>query len=158
MLTTEPVDETFFDTAPFRMSDTFEIARPASQVWAELTGPDTLGWCRIVKDVTWNSPPPFGVGSTRTVRVLGGVGVMGERYFRWDEGRRKSFYAAEMTLPLFRRFAEDYLLEPTSDTSARLTWTIATEPRPAARPGNPVNRLLFGSLFRDTRKHFGLAR
>jgi hypothetical protein len=57
-------------------------------------------------------------------------------------------------VPLFRRFAEDYVVEETSPTSSRLTWTIAAEPFAATRPGAPVNALLARSLFRDTRRHF----
>jgi hypothetical protein len=59
-------------------------------------------------------------------------------------------------VPLFRRFAEDYLVEPTSEASCRFTWTIAIDPHPAARILNPANRLLLGTLFGDTRKHYGL--
>jgi hypothetical protein len=35
-------------------------------------------------------------------------------------------------------------------------WTIAIEPRPAARIANPAARLVLGTLFSDTRKHYGL--
>lgn len=79
-----------------------------------------------------------------------------ERFFRWEEGRRQSFYALETNLPLFRALAEDYLIEPTSETACRFTWTIAIEPHPAARPANPASRLLLSTLFRDTRRHYGL--
>jgi hypothetical protein len=81
--------------------------------------------------------------------------MLKEVYFRWEEGRRKSFYIAEATLPLFRRFAEDYLVEELSPSSCRFTWTVASEAPPAARPGNPVNALVTRSLFADTRRHFG---
>jgi hypothetical protein len=150
-----PVDETFFDTAPQRLRDTFDIQRPAADVWAELTGDDALHWCRILQDVTWTSSRPYGVGTTRTVRSLRGLNVIKEHFFRWEEGGRHSFYVVEATAPMFRRFAEDYLVEPTSDTSSRFTWTIAWEPQPAARLGNPVNRRILQTLFRDTRKHYG---
>jgi len=153
----EPVDADFFDTAPFRIGAAFEIPLPAEEVWAELTADNPLAWCRLLKDVTWTSPRPFGVGTTRTARAMGGLNTIRERFFRWEEGRRKSFYVLEGSLPLFRRFAEDYLVEPTSERSCRFTWTIAAEPRPAARIGNPGNRRLLGTLFSDTRKHYGLA-
>jgi hypothetical protein len=84
-----------------------------------------------------------------------GALTLNETYFRWEEGRRKSFYVAEATLPLFRRFAEDYLVEETSPSTARFTWTVASEAPPAARPGNPINALITRSLFRDTQRHFG---
>jgi hypothetical protein len=152
---TGPVQESFFDDAPFRLTDTFEIARPAEQVWAELTDENTLWWCRALSAVTWTSPRPFGVGTTRSVKTIGGTAVLRERYFRWAEGSRKSFYVYESTLPVFRRFAEDYLVEPAGESACRFTWTIAAEPRPFARPADPVNRLLLSGLFHDTRRHYG---
>jgi hypothetical protein len=151
---THPVDEEFFETAPFLLADTFEIPRSAAQVWAELTGENPLSWCRLLRQVTWTSPRPFGVGATRTVRTVGDASVLHERFFRWEEGHRKSFYVLESSLPLFRRFAEDYLVEPAGEGACRFTWTIAVEPRPAARPANPVNRVVLSTLFSDTRRHF----
>jgi hypothetical protein len=81
--------------------------------------------------------------------------VLHEEYFHWEEGRRKSFYVKEATLPLFQRFAEDYLVDETAPSSCRFTWSVASEPKPAARPGNPINALITRSLFNDTRRHFG---
>jgi hypothetical protein len=152
----QPCDESFLSSAPQRMADTMEIARPADRVWADLTSNETLSWCRLLAGVTWTSPRPFGEGTTRTVRTPAGALGLKEVYFRWEEGRRKSFYVVEATAPLFRRFAEDYLVEATSPTSCRFTWTVAFEALPVARPGNPINRLITRSLFRDTRRHFGL--
>ena len=57
---------------------------------------------------------------------------------------------------MFRRFAEDYLVEPTGETSCRFTWVIAIEPRGAFRIANPVNGALLETLFADTRRHYGL--
>ena len=151
----QPCDEQFLDTARARYVDTMEIPVPADQVWADLVSDETLGWCRVVSRVKWTSPRPFGVGTTRTLRLRGGLLSVDERYFRWEEGRRKSFCVVGASLPLFRRFAEDYLVEEVSPTSSRLTWTIAAEPSMAGRPGAPVNALLTRSLFRDTRRHFG---
>jgi hypothetical protein len=96
------------------------------------------------------------VGTTRTARALGGAIVFHERFFGWEDGRRHSFYVLQASVPQFRRFAEDYLLEPTGETSCRLTWTIATEPRGLGRLANPANRLLLSTLFRDTRQHYSI--
>jgi hypothetical protein len=84
------------------------------------------------------------------------MSVLEERYFLWEEGRRHAFCATASAAPIFRSVAEDYLVEPTSDASCRFTWTIAYAPRVLARPGNPVNRRIFRSLFRDTARHYGL--
>jgi hypothetical protein len=152
----QPVDESFFETARVRLRGKFEIPKPAAEVWAELTAEHPLGWCRILQDVSWTSPRPFGVGTTRTATALFGTNVLHERYFLWEEGRRHSFYVLESTTPMFRRFAEDYLVEPTSESACRFTWTIAAEPKAAALPAMPGNKLILRTLFSDTAKHYGL--
>lgn len=150
-----PVDETFFQTAPVRLADTFEIGLPASEVWAQLTSEKPLHWCRVIDDVTWTSPPPHGVGSTRTVTALRGGNVLREHFFRWEEGRRKSFYVVEASGPPTRRFAEDYLVEPRGEDACSFTWTIAYGPHPATKLTTPLTNRLLKTLFTDTRRHFG---
>lgn len=151
-----PADEEFLAAAPTILRRTFDIPRSAEQVWTELTNDEPLSWCRILQAIDWTSPRPFDVGTTRTVHALGGLAVLRERYFRWEEGRRHSFTLEEATAPLFRRLAEDYLVEPVSDASSRFTWTIALEPHPATRLANPLNKALLGTLFTDTCKHYGV--
>jgi hypothetical protein len=152
----EPVDESFLAGAPVRMRARFEVPRPAAEVWSELTGEWPLHWCRILQEVRWNSPPPLGAGSTRFVKALWGANNLRERYFRWEEGRQHSFYVVESTAPLARRFAEDYLVEPTGAGSCRFTWVIAFDPQPLARPGRPLTKRLRRTLFSATRDYFGL--
>jgi hypothetical protein len=152
----EPVDESFFEQAPSRVVGTFDIPRPAEQVWADLVSDGTLSWCRILSEVTWTSARPFGVGTTRTVRALRGLSTLKEKYFRWEEGRRKSFYVAQGSTPAFRRLAEDYLVEPAGESACVFTWVIASELRTLARPSGPINRLLLRTLFTDTRRHYGI--
>jgi hypothetical protein len=151
---TEPVDETFFASAPVRLRETIGIARPAAEVWGELTSDETLHWCRILDEVTWTSPRPFGVGTTRTVKSLKGASLLNEHYFRWEEGRRKSFYVVEASAPLFKRFAEDYLVESVADNSCVFTWTIAYAPKAGMGAGKPLNNRILRTLFADTRKHW----
>ena len=153
----QPVEATFFEAAPVRLRARFEVGLPAAEVWGELTSDDALSWCRILQEVSWTSPRPFGVGTTRSVNALWGTNLLEEHYFLWEEGRRHSFYVIRSTAPLFRSLAEDYLVEPTSEGSCRFTWTIALEPKPAASPATPLNRLLLRSLFTDTARHYGLS-
>jgi hypothetical protein len=151
----QPVDESFFDTAPEKLQAEFAIAKPAEQVWAELTSDDTLHWCRILDEVEWTSERPFGVGTTRTVKSLKRTNVLHEHFFRWEEGRRHSFYVVEASAPLFNRFAEDYLVEPNGAGQCKFTWTIAFEPKAATKPTTPINKRILSSLFKDTRRHYG---
>lgn len=151
----EAADESFFESAPMRLRGVFETGLPAAEVWAELTSERPLHWCRILSEVSWTSPRPFGVGTTRAVKALWGASLLRERYFRWEEGRRHSFAVEETTNPMIRRLAEDYLVEPSGGGGSRFTWSIAVEPRAWARPANPLNRRILLSLFHDTDRHFG---
>lgn len=153
--TPRPVDdERFFSEAPVVLAATLAIDRPAAAVWADLTGENPLSWCRILDRITWTSERPFGVGTTREVVALRGLNVFQERFFRWEEGRRKSFTVVKASAPLVRAFAEDYLVEPAGEGRCTFTWTVAYEPSLAGRPGDPVNRRLLSSLFKDTRTHY----
>lgn len=150
---TEPVDEAFLRTAPVVLRETFKVNHPASRVWDELTSEHPLTWCKIIGEgIEWTSARPFGVGTTRTVNALGGLSSMREEFFIWEEGRRKAFFVTEASAPLFKRFAEDYVVKPTGDTTCEFTWTISYEPTTLGR--GPVNKKLLGTLFSDARKHF----
>jgi hypothetical protein len=148
----QPVDERFLTTAPFRVSRTWSIARPANDVWEELCRDGTLDWCRGLR-TRWTSDRPFAVGTTREAKVLGLLTVQ-ERYFIWEEGRRQAFFITEANLPIFRSLAEDYVVEPDGPDRCTFTWSAAAAPAALGRPGTPVNKLLFKSFFRDTSRHF----
>lgn len=147
-------DASAFDVAPTRYSDTMAISRPSAEVWNALVADGTLGWCRMLGGAQWTSPRPFGVGTTRTIKVAFGALFLREYFFRWEEGRRKSFYVTEANLPLFRYFAEDYLVEPDGPNACRFTWTLAGESTPIGAPKAPILSAIARSLFKDTRKHF----
>lgn len=150
----DPVEKEFLDTAPLRLREEFEIPRTAERVWGDLTCESPMSWCRILQAVDWTSPRPFGVGTTRIARASGGFLVLRERFFRWEEGRRYSFFVEEASVPGLRRHAEDFQVEPTSAISCRFTWTVAIELRKAARAGKSAARLTLESAFRDTRRHY----
>ncbi|MDT5012895.1 MAG: hypothetical protein QOH57_4512, partial [Mycobacterium sp.] len=98
--------------------------------WEQLTSDASIAaWGPATKEVKWTSSRPFGVGTTREVLALGGA-MMRERFFRWEEGTRKSFAACESTLPLFKRFAEDYIVEADGNDTL-FTWMVAIEPKDA---------------------------
>jgi Polyketide cyclase / dehydrase and lipid transport len=152
----DEADAEFIASAPGREVLSIEIPRPAEAVWADLVADDVLHWCRVITSAKWTSPHPFGVGTTRTVRALR-VLALRENFFRWEDGRRYSFFVSAASAPLFRRFGEDYLVEETTPGNSRFTWVVAYEPTTFGKAGGPVNSLLTKSLFRDTRRHFGLS-
>jgi hypothetical protein len=110
--------------------------------------------------VNWLSPRPFGVGTTREVVLAPGLTKVHERFFRWEKGHGYSFTVYEANLPVFKRFAEDYVLEPEglNGDSTRFTWTVAIEPRSAFaltfKPLAPVLKLAFGRMAADGQRFF----
>jgi hypothetical protein len=128
----EPADDEFFTSAPHVFRYQKRFAATPQEVWEQLTSDVSLAaWGPSIKKVTWTSPRPFGVGTTRDVVAPGGS-TMRERYYRWDEGRSHAFYVYEAALPVFRRFAENYIVEPDGDQTL-FTWVVAIEPKPAFR-------------------------
>jgi hypothetical protein len=128
----EPADDDFFTTAPHVFRYQKRFAATPEEVWEQLTSDVSLAaWGPSIKKVTWTSPRPFGVGTTRDVVAPGGS-TMRERYFRWDEGKSHAFYVYESALPIFRRFAENYIVEPDGNGTL-FTWVVAIEPKDAFR-------------------------
>ena len=153
----QPADAGFFDSAPHVFTYQKRFAAPPANVWEQLTSDESISaWGPATKEVNWTSPRPFGVGTTREVVAPGGA-TMRERFFRWDEGTRHSFASYESTLPLFTRFAEDYIVEPDGNDTL-FTWTLAIEPKSAlALPVKllaPAVKAAFGRVPSDGQRYW----
>jgi len=147
---TEPIDLSFFDSAPNVYEDQWDINVSAKRFWPDLVD-NPLHWCRGLK-IRWTSPRPFGVGTTRHVSVLGAIQA-DENFFLWEEGVRFAFHFTRANLPLFRRFGEYYEVQPTGPDSCRFIWKIAGEPTLVGKAAAPMNSLIFRSLFNDTARY-----
>ena len=108
-----------------------------------------------IKSVEWTSPRPYGVGTTRTVTLTGGLEVY-EEFTHWEPGRELSFYFLGASEPVWRRFGERYLVEAT-DRGCRLRWTVAYDPlgpfgwmHPWCRP---LMRLTLGTYMKKLAKY-----
>ncbi|GFG54185.1 MxaD family protein [Mycolicibacterium agri] len=153
----QPADADFFESAPHVFTYQKRFAAPPAQVWEQLTSDASIAaWGPAVKELSWTSPRPFGVGTTREVVALGGA-RMRERYFRWEDGSRHSFACYESSLPLFNRFAEDYLIEP-DGADTLFTWVVAIEPKRAAALAvkllAPAAKAGFGRMPRDGQRYW----
>jgi hypothetical protein len=157
----ESADAAFFSSAPhvFRFSKRF--AATPERVWESLVSDESLAaWSSSVSALNWTSDRPFGVGTTREVVLAPGLTRVQERFFRWDDGKGYSFEVYNANAPLFRRFAEDYVVEPAeSDGTATLfTWTVAIEPKQAFalpfKPIAPLLKLAFGKMAADGERYF----
>lgn len=154
----ESVDATFFATAPVLYRYPVKLAVPPERVWQSLASDRSVAdWGLGVRSLTWTSPRPFGVGTTREVVLPMSALRLREEFFRWDEGAGYSFAAVAADRALFTRFAENYEVEP-DRTGTLFTWTIALSPVPAlARAMTsfaPVTKASFGQLARNAKKYF----
>ena len=59
-----------------------------------------------------------------------------------------------MNSPLFKSFAEDYVVEPDGADGCRFTWRIAVTPSSVGRVVAPLNKVLANRTFRDTGRYF----
>jgi hypothetical protein len=126
-----PVDEAFLAGAKARPAAKHRFPFPASAVWAALLDPVAWSeWLPITK-VTWTSPQPFGVGTTRTVEI--GPQVVEETFFAWEEGRRMAFRFERSSLPVSAA-VEDYVVVD-APGGCELQWT-----------GRATGFLILGSL------------
>ena len=154
----EAVDERFFASAPYVYSFPVELDVAPVRVWQALTSDESLAaWQLGVRSLRWLTPRPFGFGTRREVVLPLSAMTIREEFFRWDEGKRYSFYVYEANRPLFKHFAEDYIVDATP-AGSRLTWSFALEALPKiklpVRLLSPVNNLMFGQMARSSKGYF----
>lgn len=157
--TLKSADADFFTSAPHIFRYNKRFAAPPERVWESLTSDESLAaWGPSVTRITWLSPRPFGVGSSREVVLFPGLVKVHETFFRWEEGRRYSFAVDHANIPTLQRFAEDYLIEPAGAGQTQFTWIVAIEPKPAFtlpfKALAPVVKATFGRLVSDGERYF----
>lgn len=150
-----PVGDPFLHTAPLVTTKVLDVDSPVEVLWAALAADDAVvSWGPGATRVRWRGERPFGVGTVREVTVAGVVTVH-ERFYRWDENERMTFFVDKANRPGIAGFAEDYVVEATP-TGSRLTWTVAVKPaglpRPMAPALQPALSLAVGSMVSGLRK------
>ena len=153
-----PVGEEFLAGAAAPL--TYDLNVPARAVWAAMVdGPAWSEWLPISR-VTWTSPQPFGIGTTRTVEI--DRMEVQETFFAWDEGRRMAFRFDRSSFPV-RAAVEDYRVIDRGeyctfewrgrvDGVFPIGWLLGTQLRKGIRKGLPK----LERLIRDNPQRFGL--
>jgi hypothetical protein len=140
--TLRPVGIEYLGTAPVRATLRQTIPASAGETFRSLEDPDSWPvWLDPIDSVVWTSPQPFGVGTTRD--VTGRAGLISERFWAWDDGRRMSFCFTETTVPIFGAFCEDYEVVPTGDDECVLVWRYGFECRSGFRLVQPIVAAVF---------------
>jgi hypothetical protein len=123
-----PVGLDFLESAPVRFSYAHDLPAPAEAVWSAISAdPSTWTWFPGLADAHYDSDPPHGVGTRRSV-VMEGIAYR-ETLLAWDAPSRWAYRVDESSDTTFRALAEDWVMTGTGPTST-LTWTFAVDPQP----------------------------
>lgn len=162
----ERVDLDFVDHAPYRFVSTVDLAITPRQVFEVLEDASSWPqWATAITKVTWTSPQPRGVGTTRTVHMRGGI-VGDEEFLAWEPYSHMAFRFNQASTNSIAAFAEEYRVVETAG-GCHLTWVMAMKPNgAAARWGMSLGRPVMGRVFqrflhnlrRYTDERYGTAR
>ena len=160
----ERVNLDFIDTARHRFVSTVDLAITAEQLFEVLCEADSwTRWATLLTHVTWTSPTPYGVGTTRTVTLRGGT-MNDVEFLAWERCSRMAFRLNQSTSKALAALVEDYQVQETPD-GCHVTWTAAITPRGRTARfgmlvGRPVMALAFkrfaSNLRRYTDDRFGV--
>ena len=79
----QKVDLSYFETAPYLFRSTVTIRCTPQQLFAGFEDADSWpAWAMPITNVEWTSPKPFGVGTTRSVTMLGNL-IGHEEFLLW---------------------------------------------------------------------------
>ncbi len=147
MFDCERVGLDFIDTAPYRFTNSVDLAVTPEQVFEVLADAESWPhWATSITKVTWTSAEPHGVGTTRTVTLRGGLAAH-EEFLAWEPLQRIAFRFNECSTRAVAALAEEYRIQPLPD-GCRLTWTLAQRPAGWAKPAMVLSRPLFTLFFR----------
>jgi uncharacterized protein YndB with AHSA1/START domain len=128
MHTCRAVGLEFIDQAPHRAVAETTIRATPEQIFEVFEDAEAWTvWVPLIQKVEWTSPRPFGVGTTRTVTMKGGL-VGKELFLAWERGKRMAFRFTEASMSGVGAFAEDYRLTDLGDGRCHVHWVMALEP------------------------------
>lgn len=150
------VDADFVDVAPYRYANSVDLAITPEQLFEVLEDAAAWPrWAKVITKVTWTSPPPRGVGTTRVVYMRGGL-VGDEEFLLWEPPTRMAFRFNASSEKTVQAFAERYDVVRTAE-GCRLTWTLALDVAGPSRRlvplGRPVLNLTFRWFLRNLRRY-----
>jgi carbon monoxide dehydrogenase subunit G len=143
----ERVGLDFIAHAPFRFVSTVDLTITPEQVFEVFDDAESWPqWATAITKVTWTSPQPHGIGTTRTVDMRGGI-VGDEEFLAWEPHSHMAFRFNEASTGSIAAFAEDYRIVP-SASGCTVTWVMAMKPKGvAARVGMSLGRPVMSWMF-----------
>jgi len=142
-----PEDLSFMDTAPIQIREEATIAAPPDQVWPAFADAAAWpSWFSGMKDAHYTSGSPFGVDSTRAVKVA--TLKVNETILVFDENERFAFRVDDANVPALAAMVELITLEPSGGGADTIVvYRQAVELKTWARLFAPImHRQLRGAL------------
>ena len=123
------------------------IAAPRNAVFGAIADPrGWKHWFPGVREASYTTPPPHGVGTIREANVGGTRWV--EELIDWEDPTRWAWTVLRTSVPFARAQVESFeFMEAAGRT--RVRWTLALDPRLLARLGAPLAGRMISRLLRQ---------
>jgi uncharacterized protein YndB with AHSA1/START domain len=142
----EEMGPEFCERSKFKLVNESVMPVSPARAFEIITDGDSMGrWLVDFVACRWTSADHRGVGATREIELK--MLTVRERFIVWEPGKRFTFTAWGMTVPLVHKFMEDLQLREIEPNKTLVTWSVHYEPRLLVRPLDPVLRSVFGKLF-----------
>lgn len=138
MLEYKKVELDFLNTAPIRIELSTQLPLSAAKLFEMFEDETSWGWASITQ-VTWETPRPFGPGTTRTVDIEG-QGKVQEYFFLYAPDQRMAFRFEQGEMKAVNALVEDYAVTSTGENQCEFKWTIAMELRGMLKLLTPILR------------------
>ena len=143
----------FLDRAPVVHVAEAVIAAPRRAVFDAIAEPrGWKDWFPGVREASYTTPPPFGIGTIREANVRGTRWV--EEMIEWDDPARWGWTVLRASVPFAHAQVELFEVMETAE-GTRVRWTLAIEPRLLARLAAPLAGLTVPRLFRQAMATLG---
>jgi hypothetical protein len=123
----ERVGLELIETARFRSTNSVDLAISPSQLWQVLEDEESWPRWSMLTKMTWTSPRPHRVGSTRAIETRGGARAV-EEVIAWHPQNHLAFRMNAISEPIAGASVEEHRIEATPQ-GCRLTWTLAHDPK-----------------------------
>ena len=130
---TDKVDMSYFQTAPYLFRSEVTIRCTPQQLFASFEDEHSWSaWAMPITKVEWTSPKPFGIGTTRSVSMLGGL-IGYEEFLAWEPNTHMAFRFNQVNKNnAIASFGENYDVTDLGNGLVKLVWTVGMAP---AGPG-----------------------
>lgn len=147
MFRQQPLPDGWMDDPPASFDNRFTAPQSPEDVFDIVVDPaHEAAWFPDFRAATWQGGGPPGAGSRRDYRLS--YLRLDEHFLVWERGRRLHFEVLASSLPLTRRFAEDYRFSPGPDGGTVVDWRVGFQPSAVTWALQPVLVPYFAHTFR----------